>query len=111
MLAAQDWGTTSRASKIRRRDLLDLAHAVELEQDPALAVDLDQRLGLLGVDLLPAPDDVLGVVGAALGVGALHQPLHQLLGVDGQHHGGVSRLWPVKAIIPSSSSTWARVRG
>ena len=84
-----DWGTTSRASKIRFVTSLDLAHAVELDQDPALAVDLDQRLGLLGVELLPAPDDVLGVVGAALGLGALQQPLHQLLGVDGQHHGGV----------------------
>src|SRR3954469_20466218 len=38
------------------RDVLDLAHAVDLEDDPVLAVDLDQRLGLLDVDLLAAPD-------------------------------------------------------
>src|SRR3954451_13152270 len=46
------------------RDVLDLAHAVDLVDDAVVAVDLDQRRGLLGVDLLPAPDHVLGVVGA-----------------------------------------------
>ena len=56
---------------------------------PALAVDVDQRLGLLGVDLLPAADDVLGVVGAALDLGPLHEPLDDLVGVDREHDGGV----------------------
>ena len=64
---------------MRCGDLVDLAHAVDLDQQPAVAVDLDQRLGLLGVDLLAAPDDVLGVVGAALDLGALEQPLHELV--------------------------------
>ena len=60
-------------------DLVDLAHAVDLDQQAAVAVDVDQRLGLLGVDLLAAADDVLGVVGATLGLGALEQPLDELL--------------------------------
>src|SRR5690348_7307536 len=30
----------------------DLAHAVDLDQQPTLAVDLDQRCGLFAVDLL-----------------------------------------------------------
>ena len=77
---------------------------------PRLAVDLDQRLGLLGVDLLAPPDDVLGVVGAALDLGPLQQPRDDLVLVDGQHDDGVER-WPVNSIIPSSSSTCARVRG
>src|SRR5687767_3077435 len=59
------------------RHLVDLAHPVDLDQDPALAVDPDERLGLLGVDLLAAPDDVLGVVGAAVGLGALQQSLDE----------------------------------
>ena len=85
----QLWGTTSSASKIRLRHLVDVTHAVDLDQDAALAVDLDQRLGLLGVDLLATPDDLLGVVGAPVGLGPLQQPLHELLGVDGQDHGRV----------------------
>ena len=51
-------------------DLVDLAEAVDLHQDLALLLDLDERLGLLDADLLAAPDDVLGVVGAALDLGA-----------------------------------------
>ncbi len=52
-------------------------------------VDLDQRLGLLGVDLLPAADDVLGVVGATLDRGPLEQPLDELVVIDGEHHRGI----------------------
>src|SRR5690349_25176497 len=62
-----------------RGDLVDLAHPVDLGQDAAVAVDADQRLGLLGVDLLAAPDDLLRVVRAALGLGPLEQALDQLL--------------------------------
>ena len=69
---------------------------------PALAVDPDQRLGLLGVDLLAAPDDVLGVVGATVGLGALQQALDELLRSTVSTTTASSR-WPVKAIIPSSS--------
>src|SRR4051794_3805727 len=50
-------------------DLGHLAHAVDLDQDATVAVDLDERLGLLGVDLLAAPDDLLGVVRAPLDLG------------------------------------------
>src|SRR5690349_14330911 len=53
------------------RHVVDLPHPVDLDQDAALAVDRDERLGLLEVDLLAAPDDVLGVVGAAVGLRAL----------------------------------------
>src|SRR3954447_9153207 len=70
-------------------DLVDLAHAVDLDQQVAVAVDVDQRLGLLGVHLLAAADDVLGVVGAPAALRAGQQPLHQLLAVDGEHHDGV----------------------
>src|SRR6478736_780229 len=45
-------------------DVGDLAHAVDLDDEATLLVDGDQRLGLLEVDLLAPPDDVLGVVGA-----------------------------------------------
>src|SRR4051794_17708085 len=71
------------------RDLVDLAHAVDLEEDAVLAVDLDQRLGLLGVHLLATPDDVLGVVGTALALGAMDQSRHELVLVDGEDDGGV----------------------
>src|SRR5215207_2549606 len=53
------------------RHVRDLTHPVDLDEDAALAVDLDERLGLLGVELLPAPDHVLGVVRATVGLRAL----------------------------------------
>src|SRR6188768_3669225 len=68
------------------RDLVDVAHAVDLDHQAAVAVDPDQRGGLVVVHLVAAAYDVLGVVGAALGRGALEQPLHELLLVDGEHH-------------------------
>src|SRR4051794_21970339 len=52
-------------------DLFDDAHAVDLVDDATPAVDLDQRLGLLGVDLLTAPDDLLSVIRAAFGLRAV----------------------------------------
>src|SRR6478735_1207332 len=57
--------------------LVDLTHPVDLDQDAALAVDPDERFGLLRVDLLAAPHDVLGVVRAAVGLGALQQALDE----------------------------------
>ena len=87
--AGQLSGMTSSASKMRCGDLGDLAEAVDLVDDAARPVDLDQRLGLLEVDLLAAPDDVLGVVGAALDLGALQQPRDDLVLVDGQADDGV----------------------
>src|SRR4051794_3141477 len=44
-----------------------LAHAVHAREQATLAVHAGQRRGLLGVPLLPATDDVLGVVRPPLG--------------------------------------------
>src|SRR3546814_458620 len=66
-----------------RRDLVDLSDPVDLVHDATLLVDLDQRRGLLEVELLAAPDHVLGVVRAALDLGPLEQPAHDLVLVDG----------------------------
>src|SRR5919112_6587123 len=65
-------------------DRVDLSHAVDLHEQPAVPVDRDQRLGLLGVHLLAAPDDLLGVVRTALHVSALQQPRDELLLVHGE---------------------------
>src|SRR4051794_17098089 len=67
-------------------DLVDLTHAVDLDDDAALLVDLDQRLGLLEVDLLAATDDVLGVIGPSFDLGALQQPADDLVLVGDQAH-------------------------
>ena len=50
----------------------------------ALGVELGERGGLLAVDRLPLADDLLRVVGAALDLGALEQPLDDGVLVDGQ---------------------------
>src|SRR4051812_30182021 len=60
--------------------LVDLADAVHLAQQAALRVDAQQRLGLGRVDVLPVPDDLFGVVRAALGMGPLHHPVDQYVG-------------------------------
>ena len=54
-------------------DLVDVTHAVDLAELTALAVDLQQRCRLGGVDLLPVTDHLFGVVGAATGLRALEQ--------------------------------------
>src|SRR6478672_3746782 len=54
-------------------DLVDAAHAVDLDEDAAGAVELDERLGLVGVDLLALADHLFGVVGATLGLRPLQQ--------------------------------------
>src|SRR5688572_17131173 len=69
--------------------LVDLADPVDLDQDAALAVDPDERLGLLGVDLLAPADDLFGVIGTAVGLRALQQALDELLGVDREHDHGI----------------------
>src|SRR6187200_2850236 len=74
------------------RDLVDLTHAVDLDHQAAVAVDIDQRRSLVVVDLLAAAYDVLGVVGAALCLGALEQPLDELLLVDREHHDRVEHV-------------------
>ena len=70
-------------------DVLDLAEAVDLDEQAAAAVDLDQGRGLLGVDLLATTDHLGGVVGTALGLRALQEPVDDLVLVDGQHDHGV----------------------
>ena len=71
----------------------------------AVAVDLDQRLGLLGVDLLAPPDDVLGVVGATVGLGPLPAAAGRAPRCRRSGTTTASSSWPVNLIIPSSSST------
>ena len=65
-------------------DLVDLAESVDLDEQPVRPVGVGQRLGLAVVDGHPLADDVLGVVGAALDLGALEQPGHDGVVVDGQ---------------------------
>ena len=72
-------------------DLVDLAHSVDLEEQAAVAVDVDQRFGLLRVDLLAPADDLLGVVGATLVLGPLDQPGDQLVTCRRSAHHGVER--------------------
>ena len=85
-------GTASSASKIRWVTSSTSPMPSTSTSRPRLAVDLDQRLGLLGVDLLAAPDDVLGVVGATLGLGALRAAAATISSpVDGEHDDRVER--------------------
>src|SRR5690349_22922832 len=70
-------------------DLVHVADPVDLAEQAPAAVDLDERLGLLGVDLLAPPDDVLRVVAAPLGLRARGEPADQLVGVDGEDDDGV----------------------
>src|SRR5215213_5405829 len=60
-------------------DVVHGPHAVHLHQQPALAIDVDERGGLLEVDLLAPADHLRGVVGPALLDGPLVQPAHDLL--------------------------------
>ena len=71
--------------------LVDRAEAVHLDQQAARPVDLEQRRGLLGVDLQPDPDGVLVVVGAALDLGPLEQPGDDLVDVGDQRDHRVER--------------------
>ena len=49
-----------------RADLVDRSEAVDLDDDAAVLVCGDHRLGLLVVHVLAVPDDLFGVVGTAL---------------------------------------------
>src|SRR4051812_5815632 len=71
------------------RDLVDGAHAVDLDEQAGVLVVLCQRCRLLAVDRLPLADDVLGVVGAPLGLGALEQTLDDGVLVDLELQDGV----------------------
>ena len=63
-----------------------------LTRTPCCVVVLDERRGLLAVDRLALADDVLGVVGAALGLGPLEQPLDDGVLVDLELEDGVERM-------------------
>src|SRR5512138_725759 len=65
-------------------DLVDVTHAVDLHEQPALAVDLRKGRGLLAVDLLSPADHGLRVVDPALDLGSLEQTFHHRILVDGQ---------------------------
>jgi hypothetical protein len=62
------------------------------------------------VDGHPLSDDLLGVVGTTLDLGALEQPAHDGVVVDGELEHVVERA-PWALSMASSASTWARVRG
>src|SRR6478672_2285974 len=73
-------------------DLVDGAHAVDLDEEPDELVVLREGCGLLAVDRLALADDVLGVVGATLGLGALEQALDDGVLVDLELEHGVERV-------------------
>src|SRR5262245_11344968 len=58
---------------------VDGTDPVDRDQQPLPLVVVDERLGLLMVDLQPVADDVLGVVAAVLPLGAADQAPEQLL--------------------------------
>src|SRR6478735_5359665 len=64
-------------------DVVHVADAVHLREQAAVGVDLGDRGGFLGVHVEAVADHVLGVVLAALDLGALEQPAHDDLGVRG----------------------------
>ena len=92
-------------------DLVGVAHAVDLDQQAPAAVDLEQRGGLVGVDLLAVPDDLFGVVGAAAGLGALEQALDELFGIDDELDHAVELGAELDSRMPSRVVTWSTVRG
>jgi hypothetical protein len=55
-------------------DFLNLAETVNLDEQAARAVDLEQRLGLLGVNLQAYPDGLLVVIGTTVDLRPLEQP-------------------------------------
>src|SRR5512132_1003101 len=79
--------------------LVDVPHAVNLHEQPALTVDLGQRGGLLAVDRLALTDDVLGVVHPRLGLGPVQQPPHHGVLVDGQLQDVVDRTLLAQHVI------------
>src|SRR5690606_22103069 len=59
--------------------VVDGTEPVDLDEEPALAEDVEQRSGLALVDLLAVPDRLLGVVDATLLDGTLTQSAHHLV--------------------------------
>src|SRR5699024_5748968 len=70
-------------------DLLDLAEAVDLDEQAAFAVEPHEWFGLLGVDLEAAADHRFGVIGAPLLLGTAEQPGDDLLVVRGEFDDGI----------------------
>ena len=109
-VAAQSarWGRQSAQDPVG--DLVHLAHAVDLDEQAGVGVVLGEGRGLAAVDGLALPDDVLGVIGAALDLGALEQALDDGILVDRQLEDGIERC-PWRASIASRASTCPAVRG
>ena len=91
-------------------DLVDLAHAVDPDEQAHLVVVVAERRGLAVVDRLALADDVLGVVGATLGLRPLEQALDDDAIVERLLKRASSR-WPWRSSIASRASTWPAVRG
>ena len=97
------WGTTGQVGgevwlSLTERgenplgDFVDRSETVDLDQQAAGAVEVEQRRGLLGVDLLTHPDRLFVVVGAATALGPLEQSSHDLVDVGHQGDHRVERL-------------------
>src|SRR5690606_14085314 len=72
-------------------DLVDVADAVDADQQPALVVGGRERRRLLGVDVETARDRLLGVVLAALDLGTLREAREELVTVRGELDDAVQR--------------------
>ena len=65
-------------------DLVDLAPRFHLDEQAAVAVHVQQRVGLLVVDLHPVADGLFVVVRTALDLGALQHAVDDRIIVGGQ---------------------------
>src|SRR5207344_8076 len=71
--------------------VIDLAEDVDLDKQAARSVDLQQRLGLLGIDLQAYADGFLVVIRSAFDLGAPEQSCHDLVGVGNERDDGLER--------------------
>ena len=62
-------------------DFVDLAETIHLDEQATRAVDLEERRGLIGVDLQAYSDGFLVVVGAAINLCPSQQPRDDFFGV------------------------------
>ena len=81
-----------------------------LTSDAPAVVDVDERLGLLAVDLEAMPHDGLVVVGATLFERTLAQSLDDDVGVGDQLDDGIERLIAAGEELVELA-TWSVVRG
>ena len=93
------------------RDLVHLAHAVDTDEQAGVGIVLGEGRGLATVDGLALPDDVLGVIGAALDLGALEQSLDDGILVDCQLEDRIERVPTGGPASRRGASTCPAVRG